>query len=234
MTEMPPLLVLAGGLASRMKTLTEKTPKSMLLVAGEPFISHQLRLFARQGFRQVILCVGFLWEQIAAYVEDGSVYGLSVHYSVDGKILLGPGGAVKKAAANLDGDLAYVYGDSYLDIDYPDIYRAFRISGRQGLMTVYRNENKFDSSNVLVIDNEIVIYDKKNSTPQMRHIDYGLGFLKADVLQKYPSYTNFDLAEIYGDLVQRKQLAAFEVHQRFYEIGSISGLAETERFLSQK
>jgi NDP-sugar pyrophosphorylase family protein len=228
---MPPLALLAGGLATRMRPLTEKVPKSMLEAAGEPFIAHQLRLFRREGIERVVLCVGYLWEMMAEYVGDGSRFGLTVEYSTEHGKLMGTGGALKQALPLLGEEFLIHYGDSYLDIPFAPVVDAFRASGREGLMTVYRNEDDFDASNVEFKGGEIAAYSKRDRTTAMRHIDWGLGALKREALAGWPDDEPFDLASVYEKLVGEGQLVAFEVHTRFYEIGSPAGLADTDALL---
>jgi len=230
-TTMPPLALLAGGLATRMRPLTEKVPKSMLEAAGEPFIAHQLRLFHREGISRVVLCVGYLWEMMADFVGDGSRFGLKVEYSIEHDKLLGTGGALKQALPLLGDEFLVHYGDSYLNIPFAPVVGAFRISRRLGLMTVYRNEDDFDASNVEFDGREIIAYSKRDRTSAMHHIDWGLGALKRDALSGWPDNKPFDLASVYERLVREGQLAAFEVHTRFYEIGSHAGLKDTDAFL---
>ena len=228
------LLLLAGGKATRLRPVTETIPKSMLDVAGAPFIDHQLRLIQRNGIRRVLICASFLGEQIREHVGSGGRIGLEVEYSFDGNKLLGTGGAVKKALGRLDGSFFVMYGDSYLITDFRVINEYFFRQNKLGLMTVYRNEGKWDSSNVQFEDGRIVAYDKVNRTPLMKHIDYGLGILTRDAFADFSDREVFDLAEVYGQLIKRNELAGLEVSERFYEIGSFSGLEETSRFLSQK
>jgi NDP-sugar pyrophosphorylase family protein len=231
---MPPLALLAGGLATRMRPLTEKVPKSMLEVAGEPFIAHQLRLFRREGVEKVVLCVGFLWEMMAEFVGDGSRFGLQVEYSTEHEKLLGTGGALRQALPLLGDEFIIHYGDSYLDIAFAPIVDAFHASRRQGLMTVYRNRDDFDASNVEFQDGAIVAYSKRNRTARMQHIDWGLGLLKRDALADWPQNEAFDLAAVYEELVQKGQMAAYEVSERFYEIGSPAGLKDTDSLLQER
>jgi NDP-sugar pyrophosphorylase family protein len=223
-----PIAVLAGGLATRMRPLTETVPKSMLEVAGEPFIAHQLRLFKKQGLTGVVLCLGHLGGAVQDFVGDGSSFGLSVSSSFDGEKLLGTAGALKKAAALLGDVFWVVYGDSYLDLDLGPIWASFQADGRPALMTVYRNEGRWDKSNVLFRDGGIVVYDKKNSDPAMKHIDYGLLLLRREVLDAIPAGEKTDLADILSVLASKDAVAGFEVRERFYEIGSPEGLRETD------
>ncbi len=226
-----PVAILAGGLATRLRPLTEKVPKLLLEVAGEPFFSHQLRLLKENGLTRLVLCVGYLGEMIVERYGDGAAWGVRIDYSFDGPKLLGTGGALIRALPLL-GDAFYVlYGDSYLPIDYRDVGRAFLASGRQGLMTVYENRERYDASNVWFADGRIKVYDKRNKVPQMQHIDYGLGLLRTDALAGWPRDAVVDLADVYGRLVARGELAGYEVKQRFYEIGSAGGLRELDELL---
>ncbi len=230
--EMLPVAILAGGLATRMRPLTETVPKSMLQVAGEPFINHQLRLLAGQGIRRVILCIGYLGERIREHVGDGSAFGLQVEYSQDPpRHLLGTGGAILHALPLLGTAFFVLYGDSYLPCDFAAVQDAFWRSRKPALMTVFQNENRWDVSNVRFENGAIRTYDKTLQTPEMRHIDYGLGILTAEVLTTYSP--PLDLADVYADLVHKGKLSGFEVSERFYEIGSMKGLKEAERIVTK-
>ena len=234
MTEMPAVALLAGGLATRLRPLTGKMPKAMLEVAGEPFIAHQLRLLQREGVTRAVLCVGYLAEQIEAYVGDGGRFGLRVDYKVDGPHLLGTGGALRAALDLLGGEFLVMYGDSWLDTAYAPIVDAFRASGQPALMTVFRNEGQWDRSNVWFEDGHIRLYDKRERLPQMRHIDWGLGVVRRDAFAGRPAGEPFDLADLYSDLSRAGKLAGYEVKTRFYEIGSAEGLKETDALLRGK
>ena len=226
-----PIAILAGGLATRLRPVTEKIPKSLIPVAGKPFLAHQLELLHARGIRHVVLCVGYLGEMIQREFGDGSALGVRLDYSFDGPKLLGTGGAIRRALPLLGREFFVLYGDSYLPADYRPIAEFFQRSGKLGLMTVYRNEGKFDTSNVVFRNGEIVVYDKKMKSPEMRHIDYGLSLFQASVFAAYAADQVFDLAEVMGKLVRDKQLAGYEVRERFYEIGSPAGLAELETLL---
>ena len=226
------MAILAGGLATRLGSLTEKVPKALLPVAGKPFLAHQLEWLRRQGITRAVLCVGHLGEMIQWAFEDGRDHGVKLEYSFDGSPLLGTGGALKKAIPLLGKQFFVLYGDSYLPIDYRPIADFFQHSGKLGLMTVYRNENRFDTSNVWFADGAIKVYDKKIRLPEMRHIDYGLSLFQAAAFDSYPARTKFDLADVMQQLVKKNQLAGFEVRERFYEIGSQAGLAELSALLS--
>jgi NDP-sugar pyrophosphorylase family protein len=231
MTDMPPIAVLAGGLATRMRPLTDPLPKALLKVAGEPFLAHQLRLFARQGIASVKLLVGYRWEQIRAFAGDGSRFGVQVDYIVDGPKLFGTGGAIRRALDRLGPEFLVTYGDAWLDSPYGAVVEAFRASGLKALMCVFRNENRWDASNVVFEDGAIRLYSKRQRLPEMRYIDWGLCMLTAAALETRPSDEPWDLSELYEELSWADRLAGYEVSQRFYEIGSPEGLAETDQLL---
>ncbi|MEP6669086.1 MAG: nucleotidyltransferase family protein [Chthoniobacter sp.] len=226
-----PIAILAGGLATRLRPITEKIPKSLVAVAGEPFLAHQLRLLQARGLRRATLCVGYLGEMIERDFGDGAAFGMELRYSFDGPKLLGTGGALRQALPLLGEEFFVLYGDSYLPIDYSAVLAAYRAGGQPGLMTVFRNEGAWDTSNVHFADGRIVRYDKRERTPEMRHIDYGLGVFRASVFTERPAGEAFDLADVQRDLVAKGALAGHEVFQRFYEIGSHAGLAELENLL---
>ena len=223
---MIPVAILAGGLATRMRPHTEILPKSLLEVAGQPFLAHQLHALSRQGIQQVVLCVGHLAEQIVEFAGDGSAFGLQVTYSKEEGPLLGTGGALRKALPLLGEAFFVLYGDSWLEIDYPVVLKAFKKSTLPALMTVFRNEGHWDTSNVELQAGKIQLYSKAQRNERMSHIDYGLGILTRALLEAYPEQQTFDLAEVYEQLSRQHRLASYEATQRFYEIGSPSGLEE--------
>ncbi len=228
---MLPVAILAGGLAARLRPVTEKIPKALLEIAGRPFIFHQLELLKRQGVARIVLCVGYLGEQVEAAVGDGEALGLSVEYSFDGDELLGTGGALKRALPLLGENFFVLYGDSYLLCSFAEVQSAYEAAHCPALMTVFRNGGQWDKSNVLFRDGKLVEYNKRSPRPEMAHIDYGLGMLSASVFSGYADGQSFDLADIYQNLSLNGQLAGFEVGERFYEIGSHQGIKETEYFL---
>jgi NDP-sugar pyrophosphorylase family protein len=229
-----PVAILAGGLATRLRPVTDKTPKALLRVAGEPFVIHQLRLLRSHGLRKIVLCVGYLGDMIKAKVGDGSDLGLQITYSFDGPTLMQTGGALKRALPKLGERFLVIYGDSYMPVDYSAIVDAFVLSGKPALMTILENEGRWDASNVWFEAGEIRRYDKKLRTPEMRHIDYGIAVLNAAVFAPFPDNLAFELADVYSRLASEKQMAAYEVKQRFYEIGSREGLAELDSLLRGK
>ena len=226
-----PVALLAGGMATRLRPITEKIPKLLVEVAGEPFFSHQLRLLKKNGLTHIVLCVGYLGEMIVEQYGDGAKWGVKIEYSFDGPKLLGTGGALIAALPKL-GDAFYVlYGDSYLPIDYRAVGDFFVHSGKLGLMTVFENHGRYDTSNVEFNDGEIKTYDKKLKTAAMHHIDYGLGVFRARAFDGFPHDAVVDLAAVQQALVAHRQLAGYEIKQRFFEIGSHEGLNELDALL---
>jgi MurNAc alpha-1-phosphate uridylyltransferase len=226
--------ILAGGLATRLLPLTKTSPKALIDVCGVPFIDWQLRLLAENGVEKVVFCVGHLSSMIQDFVGDGSNYGLTVAYSVDGDIPLGTGGAIKKAVPILGDDFMVLYGDSYLPTDYVAVQARFYELGKPALMTVYRNDDNFDTSNVAFHDNEIMLYSKNSQSSKFTHIDYGLSVFNRTVFSTLPSGQPADLSEICSKLSTEQNLAGFEVFERFYEIGSHQGLKDFKEYIERR
>lgn len=224
-------IILAGGLATRLRPVTETIPKSLVEVAGMPFVDHQLALLSRQGVSHVVMSVGYLGEMIEEHVGDGRQFGMRVQFISDGDQLLGTGGAIKNALPLLDDNFFVLYGDSYLDTDYLSVQQAFLRLNKKGLMTVFHNQGKWDTSNVEYRDGSIIAYDKKNITEQMRYIDYGLGVFNKSAFADVEKNQPVDLATLYQSLLSSKQLAGFEIKERFYEVGSFAGIKALESYL---
>jgi len=236
----PAVAILAGGLATRLHPATIPLPKSLIPVAGAPFLVHQLRNLAAQGFSDVVICTGHLGEQIERFAGDGAGFGCEVRFSRDGEMALGTGGALRRALPMLGEGFLVMYGDSYLRQPMVPVWDAFCNSGKAALMTVFGNDGQWDRSNVEFTQRladggdagEIVRYDKSAAgSVEMKHIDYGLGCIRSADLAAWATEECFDLAMFYQAMLERRELAGFEVTERFYEIGSAAGLAETDAFL---
>jgi NDP-sugar pyrophosphorylase family protein len=228
---MLPVAILAGGLGTRLRPLTENLPKALVPVHGEPFIAHQLRLLKNAGMERVVLCVGYLGERIQEFVGDGARFGVTVEFCFDGPTLLGTAGAVKMALPRLGRQFFVLYGDSYLPCDYRAVMAAFESSGKEALMTVFRNQGQWDSSNLHFVDGRILAYDKSNPSSSMQHIDYGLGVFRDSA---FAGNVPHDLAVLYQELLRRGELAGLEIHERFYEVGSAAGLKQLSDFLARR
>jgi len=228
-------VILAGGLGTRLKTVAGDLPKALVLVSGRPFIEHQLELLRKNGFDDVLLCIGYKGEMIEEHLGDGAAFGLKVSYSRESPArLLGTGGALINAFPMLHKAFMVLYGDSYLPTDYSQIMRAFASKNTPALMCVYRNENKWDRSNVRIEGSSVIFYSKKSGGEKSDYIDYGLSIYRKSVMETYLSAVlPLDLALIQEDLVARRQMEAYVVKERFYEIGKPSGLAELEKHLGR-
>lgn len=234
---LPPVVILAGGMATRLGDISKVYPKAMVEVAGEPFISHQLRRLRTEGIQHVVLCVGHLAEQIIDFVGDGSPFDLKVEYSHDGKALLGTGGALRNTLHRLPEVFYLTYGDTYLDLSYREVNRAFE-KGEQGaataLMTVLHNRNQWDKSNVLFREGKVLAYEKKAPTAEMEFIDYGLSLIRKGPFQKWAESKPegpLDLSDYFAQVVREGWMLGFEVKNRFYEIGTPQSLIEASAFL---
>ena len=230
---MLPVAILAGGLATRLRPVTDTIPKALVEIRGEPFLAHQLRLLRRSGIERAVLCTGYRSEQIRDFAGDGHAFGIELEYSSDGPQLLGTAGAIRRALPLLGENFFVLYGDSYLPCDYAAVERSFLTSKLAGLMTVHANEGRWDTSNVEFAGGRILAYDKTNRTQAMRHIDYGLGAFHREAFDDVPDDRPSDLAALYQSLLRRGQLAAYEVPTRFYEIGSPEGIRELAEFLAR-
>ncbi len=227
---MLPVAILAGGLGTRLKPLTETIPKALVEINGKPFLAHQLELLRARGVPRVVLCVGYLGEMIREFAGDGARFGVEVRYSHDGPALRGTAGALRNALPLLGERFFVLYGDSYLTCDYAAVERAFIGSDKPALMTVFRNDGQWDRSNVEFDGVRIHAYEKNAANARMRHIDYGLGAFESRALTELAPAES-DLAAVYRALLRRDELAAYEVAERFYEIGSPAGVAELSEYL---
>ncbi len=225
--------ILAGGLGSRLYPLTQHIPKSLVEVAGKPFIVHQIELLRRNQINRLVLCLGYRGEMVRNFLGDGRSLGVHIDYVFDGLRMLGTAGAVKKALPSLDDAFFVLYGDSYLDINFQEVQSFFMQSGKSALMTVYRNHGRWDESNVLFENGRIVHYEKSNTTLKMEHIDFGLSLFRKEAFDRVPADESYDLAILYQRLIHEDALAGFESHQTFYEIGSYEGLERTRIYLSK-
>lgn len=228
-----PVAILAGGLGTRLQSDFPGIPKALVSVAGKPFIFHQLVRLQKEGLDKVVLCLGHLGDAVQAIVGDGRQFGISVEYSFDGPKQLGTGGALRKALPKLGEAFFVLYGDSYVQCSFANVEAVFKGSGKPALMTVFKNAGRFDRSNASFADG-LVRYNKRNPTPDMQHIDYGLSVLTADVMRQYDENHVLDLCDVLAALSDQSNLAGLEIRERFYEAGSPSGLQEAEKYLSRQ
>jgi MurNAc alpha-1-phosphate uridylyltransferase len=232
-------VVLAGGLATRMRPRTLTVPKAMLEVAGRPFVDWQLERLATCGIRDVVFCVAFLAEQIQEHVGDGSRFGVRVRYADEGEKLLGTAGAIRAALDQhpLEPTFLVTYGDSYLPFDYAEPLRILAAHDDcDGVMSAYKNEGAWDASNTQVSGDGtwILRYEKGVKDPALDHIDYGATALRRSIIEALPLGTPHGLDAIQRDLAARKRLRACVARERFFEIGSPEGLADLDTHLRSR
>jgi MurNAc alpha-1-phosphate uridylyltransferase len=226
-----PVAILSGGLATRLGAVTKTLPKSLIPIDGEPFICHQLRRLKIQGVSKVVICVGHLGQLIKDEIGDGGRFGLEILYSSDGDALLGTGGAIKKATSLL-GDVFFImYGDSFLTVDMLLVQRAFMQYQMSALMVVFKNEDKFEASNATLVGHLVSQYNKFEKVLEMKYIDYGLSVVSRKIFDDYSLEGKFDLGTVFERLSKNRELVGFETSERFYEIGSVKGLKETEKYI---
>ena len=229
-----PVVILAGGLAVRLRPITEEIPKALVEVGGEPFIAHQLRLLYSHGVRNVIISAWYLGEMIQDYLGDGSRFGMEIQYVFDGEIALGTAGAIRKGLKLVEGPFFVLNGDTYFPCDLAAIQRFFMENARTGLMTVNYNQMPWHDSNVELRDGQIIRYDKQNRDSLMQYVDAGLGLFDPIAFAHLPEGQPADMFEVVKKLLSEEELAAYVEKQRFYEIGSFTGLKELDALLSEK
>jgi NDP-sugar pyrophosphorylase family protein len=227
-------VILAGGLGTRLRPITETVPKPMISVKGKPFLEYEVHLLEKNGVRDLVLCLGYLGEVIENYFGDGSKFGVRMRYSYDGPRLLGPAGALKRSEPLLEDSFFVTYGDAYLRAPYRRIMKFLLTSKKLGLMAVYRNDNWNGKSDVAVSGGHIVRYDKNARAGSMHWINFGVSALRRKALDMIPPGRECFEPEFYGKLIEARELQAFPVTKRFYEIGNLAALTEFERLVSRQ
>lgn len=232
-------VILAGGLGTRIRGSAPDIAKSMIRVADKPFISWQLEWLGAQGVGDVVLSIGYKGEQIRSYVGDGQEFDLRVRYVDEGDRLLGTAGALRLAsdARALNDRFFVLYGDSYLDVALTKVWHHFGQSEHDALMTVYRNDNVGEVSNAVFDGSLVTRYEKNCSQPpeDMVFVDYGLLVLSRSLIEDHVEPdVEADLSKLLETLSADGNLAGFEAIERFFEIGSPSGLDELERELRRR
>jgi NDP-sugar pyrophosphorylase family protein len=228
---MLPLAILVGGFGSRLGSLTKEIPKCLIEINGRPFVDWQLDLLVKNGFSDFVFCVSYKSKTIQEYIGDGTERGIRIRYSIDGETQLGTGGAIQKAIPMLGEVFGVIYGDSYLPINYLAVEKEFLNSKSQALMTVYKNQNQLDTSNVEFFQGKLIKYEKGTQNEKMLHIDYGMTFFREAAFRNWLDQSSFDLSKVCHQLAMDGQLDGFEVFERFYEIGSLPGIEDFSQYL---
>jgi N-acetyl-alpha-D-muramate 1-phosphate uridylyltransferase len=227
-------IILAGGLGTRLRPITESIPKALVPVCGRPFLEYQLGFLKRNGVDEVILCVGYLGDLVEEHFGDGRRFGLTIRYGFERDRLLGTAGAVKNVEGLLARTFFVVNGDTYPPIDFVRVMESFLARDRLGLMVVFRNEDRWDRSNVVVDGDVVSAYDKSHKLPEMAYIDFGVSVFRREAFARLPAGVSIDLSTVYHHLITHKQLLAYETSQRFYEVGSPPGLREFETLVEAR
>ena len=227
------VVVLAGGLATRLRPLTDKIPKSMVEINGKPFLEYQIELLKKNSIFDIVLCIGYKGEQIKKYFGDGEKLGVKIRYSSDKDKFLGTGGAFKKAENLLKDVFLVMYGDSYLPFDFQKAIKFFEKFNKLGLMAVFKNFNKYEPSNVEVEGNLVKTYSKKRKTKKMKYIDYGVSIFRKEALKFIPENQFYDLSQLHRFLIKKRELLAYSAEKRFYQIGSFDGLEEFKKYIKK-
>ena len=225
--------ILAGGLGTRLGLLTKDTPKSMVRICGKPFLEYQLELLKKSNLKEIVLCVGYLKDKIESYFGNGSRFGVRMEYSEEEKPL-GTAGALRNAENILGDEFLVLNGDSYLAINYREVMERYKLGNKLGLMVVYKNNNKYDKSNVMIANEFVTNYDRSGRMENMMYIDYGLSILNKKALEFVPQDKFFQLDEVYRELIKRREMMAFETQVRFYEIGSVQGLEDFTKIVERR
>ncbi|HLF43269.1 MAG TPA: sugar phosphate nucleotidyltransferase [Acidimicrobiia bacterium] len=216
-----PVAILAGGEGTRVAHLTsEQLPKAMLPLNDRPFVDYQLANLADQGIRRVLLLVGYGGETIRRHVENGSRFGLEVDYAFDGPKLLGTGGAIRAALGRLPAEFWVTYGDTLLQVPIEAVEERFLSSSLTACMTVLRNRDRWETSNVAIEGDLVAAYEKGAAPGTYDYIDYGMILFRRVGFERFATGEVFDLADLLTLLVRYRQLGWFEVEDRFYDIGT--------------
>jgi NDP-sugar pyrophosphorylase family protein len=225
------IAIIAGGLGTRLGPITKNTPKSMIMISGKPFIEHQMQLLKKAGIDNIVLCLGHQSELIQDYCGDGSKFGLNIKYSCESNPL-DTAGALKLASHLLEDYFFTLYGDSYILVDFYEMLTRLLSKNKLALMSVYKNSNQFDRSNT-IIENDVVTYYNKEKSEGCNYIDYGVNLFNKDVLRFVPENTSYSLGTLFAKLIEQKELLAYQVEKRFYEIGSFYGLKEFSKYIEE-
>ena len=230
------MVILAGGLGTRLKEISEGRPKAMMIVNGRPFIEYQLEQLADLELTNILMLIGYGGEMLRSHVGDGSKWGVTVDYvQEDPSALLGTGGAIINAMPKLEDEFMTLYGDSYLPVDFRDVIAHYRGRDVPYLMTVYKNDGLWDASNTRIDGDWVTYYNKKAVPGEADYIDYGMSIIRKEVMQRYAAEPlPLDMARIQSELVASHEMGALKVTERFYEIGKPSALLEFEDWIKAR
>lgn len=229
--KLPPILILAGGLGSRVAHISGDYPKSMIKIGEKYFIEHQIKLFNNAGFKDIIFSVGYKEKIIKDFIQQDKFQNINIRAISDGSTPLGTGGAVINALSEVKNEFFVTYGDSFLDIDFKSFY--LHSQKYECCMVTYQNHNKYDRSNCKYLKNGTLIYDKKAHDSDFDSIDCGMLYFKKSAFNNLNFPESFDLADLLAFKSKEGKLQGFEIHKRFFEIGSESGIQDLTKYLKE-
>ena len=231
-----PVLILAGGLGTRISKYYKDKQKCMIKFKGKPFLYYVIKNFIKNDFKNIIILTGYNSHQIYNYFYDGKKINSKIIYSTDGKRLLGTGGAVKKALKFVKSDFIIAYADAFLNYNYQKIYNHYKSNKQSSLLTVDKNKSLIDKNNVFVKKNKITYYKKQNtgfSAKLWNYHDWGISIFNKKVFKNIKKKI-FDLEYVYQQQIKKKTLHSYEVNKKYYEIGSMQGIKKFKLFLNGK
>ena len=230
-----PVVILAGGLATRLGKLTEKIPKSLIQINSNPFVYWQLKLLKESEFSEVYLLVSHFGNQILDFIGDGSKFDLKVNYIFDGEVSLGTGGAILKNLSKLPEKFFLLYGDSYLDIDYLKMEKHFLQEESDYLMGVCPKTHQYNfTPNVQFSSGKVLRYSKVSSTSSMKHEDFGVSIISKSVFMNLKGEEYKDLGSIMSVLADQGIITGYLFQEKYYEVGSEIGIELTTKYLREK
>jgi len=227
---MLPIAILAGGLATRIKPISDSIPKSLIVINKKPFLEWQLQLLEKNKCKLVVICVSHKSEMIKNFIQNRAKSNLNIYLSFDGTKQLGTGGALVKAKELLGTAFMVLYGDSYLPVNYEKISNHFVESNKLGLLTIMKNELNLEPSNVVYKNGYVQKYDKNIFSEAMHYIDFGLSAFKLEAFDGYPVNETMDLSLIHSGLATRHELLGYKVNRRYFEVGSFQGIQDFQKF----
>ena len=223
------VVILAGGYGKRLGLLTKKKPKSLLTFNSKTFIFHQIKYFQKKGIKNFLILIGHDGEKIKKQISKYKFSYLNVDFSHDGKKNIGTGGALKKAKSKLFKNFFLIYGDTFPQINILKLKEAHLKKTSKFTMCIYRNNDKYDKSNIILKNKKISKYSK--SLTNAKYIDYGVSMLNKSIILSSKK-SSFDLKNIINQLLTKNLLNYFIVKKRFYEIGSFEGIKQFKSFIN--
>jgi NDP-sugar pyrophosphorylase family protein len=226
------ILVIAGGLATRMRPIAEDVPKCMVDIKGKPLIHHQLEVFKRQGFDEIIFCVAHLADEVKGYFKDGSSLGLSISYVQDGDTLMGTAGSVKLAEGLIgaDEDFIVYYGDTLTTMDLNRFMDYHKKKGAIATIALHPLKRDYKSSSLICLgeDSKVSIFNEKPTTEEFQkyrgekcYVNSGIYALDRRVLGQIPKGERYDFGKhLFPRFIERgMDVRGYVSGEFFREIG---------------